>query len=501
MVAAVRAVERGDIQRVEAVRRVSPGDVEDLLHARIAGDPAGPVAARGVAASPGAASGRVCLSVEAVLDAEDRGFPAVYVRPLTTPADEVAMSAATGIVTARGGLSSHAAVIARGWAIPAVVGVETLTVDDVAGVARLGDIELRDGDPITIDGSAGTVMLGAATVGSTSVPAELFTLLGWADELRGERLGVRANADDAATARTARKFGAAGVGLCRTEHLFLGERLPLLQRAVTGGGSAALDALTEAQVEDLTELLEAMDGLPVTVRLLDPPLHEFLPDHPDLAEDNPMLGVRGARLGVLRPELYRAQTRAVVGAVARRIGVGGDPWVQIMVPLVVGGAELAHVRAVVAHELSGAAGRLGGKVVPVGAMIETPRSALAAAEVAAQADFLSVGTNDLTQMTFGFSRDDVEARIMRPYVEQGLLDANPFETLDRQGVGRLVADAVAAVRSTRSGIEIGVCGEHGGDPASIAFLAAAGIDYVSCSPHRVPVARLSTAHAVIGVGR
>ncbi len=498
VVAAVRAVERGDIERVEAVRQVSPADVDDLLHARVAENPSGPVVARGVGASPGAASGRVCMTVEAALDADDRGVPAVYVRPLTTPADEPAMAAATGIVTARGGMSSHAAVIARGWGIPAVVGVETLMVDDTAGLARLGGIELRDGDPITIDGSAGTVMLGAAVVGSADVPVELFTLLDWADELRGGRLVVRANADDAAAARTAREFGAAGVGLCRTEHLFLGERLPLLQRVITGDGPAALEALIEAQVEDLAELLEAMDGLPVTVRLLDPPLHEFLPDHPELAEDNPMLGVRGARLGVLRPELYRAQAKAVVAAAARRKGAGGDPRVRIMVPLVVGGAELAHVRAVVAHELAGARSGPGGRVVPVGAMIETPRSALAAAEVAAHADFLSVGTNDLTQMTFGFSRDDVEARIMRPYVEHGLLEANPFETLDHPGVGRLIGDAVTAARSTSSGIEIGVCGEHGGDPASIAFLAGVGVDYVSCSPRRVPAARLAAAHAVIG---
>ena len=498
IVAAVRAVERGEMDRDEAVRGVSPGDVEELLHAQLADGMSSPVAAHGVAASPGAASGRVCLTVDAVLDADDEGIPAIYIRPFTTPADEAAMSAATGILTAKGGMASHAAVIARGWGIPAVVGVEALAVDDEARMARLGDIELRDGDEITIDGSAGTVMLGAAAVGEVEIPDELFRLLGWADELRAGRLAVRANADDAASARLAREFGATGVGLCRTEHMFLGDRLPLIQRAITDGGKAALDALAEAQVEDLVELLEAMDGLPVTVRLLDPPLHEFLPDHPELAEDNPMLGVRGARLGVLRPELYRAQAKAVAEAAARRTAAGGDPRVQIMVPLVVGGAELAHVRAIVARELAEAESRLGGRAIPVGAMIETPRSALAAAEIAANADFLSVGTNDLTQMTFGFSRDDVEAKIMRPYLEHGLLEANPFETLDEAGVGQLVADAVAAVRSSHPGTEIGVCGEHGGDPASIAFLVAAGVDYVSCSPHRVPVARLAAAQAVIG---
>ena len=497
IVAAVKAAERGEFGRADAVLGVTPDDVEELLHAKLTDGPSATVVAHGVAASPGAASGQVCLTVDAVLDAEDEGIPAVFVRPFTTPADEVAMSAAAAIVTAKGGMASHAAVIARGWGIPAVVGMETLAVDLVAGVARLGEVELCGGDPITVDGSAGTIMLGAAEVGEVEIPDELFTLLGWADELRAGRLAVRANADDAFSARLGREFGATGVGLCRTEHMFLGERLPLIQRAITDGGRAALDALIEVQVEDLVELLEVMDGLPVTVRLLDPPLHEFLPDHPDLVEENPMLGVRGARLGVLRPELYRAQAKAVAEAAARRVSAGGDPQVQIMVPLVVGGPELAHVRAEVADELAGFESRLGGRSIPVGAMIETPRSALAAAEIAVWADFLSIGTNDLTQMTFGFCRDDIEAKIMRPYIDHGLLEVNPFETLDEVGVGRLVSDAVAAVRAARPGTAIGVCGEHGGDPASIAILAAIGVDYVSCSPHRVPVARLATAQAVI----
>lgn len=498
VVAAVHAAERGELDRTEAVLGVAPDDVEHLLHAKMTDGPSAPAAAHGVPASPGAASGRVCLSVDAVLDADDEGVPAVFVRPFTTPADEVAMSAAAAIITAKGGMASHAAVIARGWGVPAVVGVETLSVDVAAGSARLGDVELRDGDPITVDGSAGTIMLGASEVGEVQIPDEMFTLLGWADELRGGRLAVRANADDAFSARLAREFGAAGVGLCRTEHMFMGERLPLIQRAITDGGRASLDALVEVQVDDLVELLEVMDGLPVIVRLLDPPLHEFLPDHPELAEENPMLGVRGARLGVLRPELYRAQVAAVAEAAARRVDAGGDPRAQIMVPLVVGGPELAHVREAVTDELGGYESRLGGRSIPVGAMIETPRSALAAAEIASWADFLSVGTNDLTQMTFGFSRDDIESRIMRPYIEHGLLAANPFETLDESGVGRLAADAVVGAHAARPGIEIGVCGEHGGDPASIAFWAAAGVDYVSCSPHRVPVARLAAAQAVIG---
>ncbi|MCY4272719.1 MAG: PEP-utilizing enzyme [bacterium] len=496
IVAAVQAAERGEMKQAEAVLSVAPDDVEDLLHAQMAGDSPAHAVAHGVAASPGAASGRVCLTADAVLDAEDEGTLAVFVRPFTTPADEAAMSAAAAIITAKGGMASHAAVIARGWGIPAVVGVETLAVDDVAGVAQLGEAELREGELITVDGSQGAIMLGACEVGRAETPDELFKLLGWADELRGGRLAVRANADDVRSARLALEFGATGVGLCRTEHMFLGERLPLLQRAITDGGRAALVALADAQTEELAGLLEVMDGFPVTVRLLDPPLHEFLPDHPELAEENPMLGVRGARLGVLRPELYRAQAAAVAEAAARRVAAGGDPWVQVMVPLVVGGPELAHVRAAVAGELAGAESRLGGRAIPVGAMIETPRAALAAAEIAADADFLSVGTNDLTQMTFGFSRDDIEAKIMGPYIDHGLLEANPFEMLDTAGVGRLLADAVAAARAARPGIEIGVCGEHGGDPASIAFLAGAGVDHVSCSPHRVPAARLAAAQAI-----
>ncbi len=497
VVAAVRAVERGDADRTEAVLGVAPDDVEAVLHARMTNDQAGPVAAQGVAASPGAASGRVCFTVDSVLDADGEGVPAIYVRPFTTPADEVAMSIAAGIVTAKGGMASHAAVIARGWGIPAVVGVEALVVDDEAALVRLGEEELRPGDSITIDGSSGTVMLGSAAVGAVDIPDELFTLLNWADDLRLGSLAVRANADDAASARVARQFGATGVGLCRTEHMFLGERLPLIQRAILDGSPAVLDELVEAQVGDLVALLEIMDGLPVTVRLLDPPLHEFLPDHPELAEHNPMLGVRGVRLGVLRPELYRAQARAVALAASARVGAGGDPQVQVMVPLVMGAAEQAHVRALVSHEVAEVSGDLAGRSIPVGAMIETPRSALVAAEIAPHVDFLSVGTNDLTQMVFGFSRDDIEARIMGPYTEHGLLDANPFETLDTAGVGRLISGAVAGVRSARPGIEIGVCGEHGGDPASIAFLASAGVDYVSCSPHRVPVARLAAAQAVV----
>ena len=262
VVAAVDAVGRGEMEQAEAVMGVSPIDIEDLLHAKMVDGPLGPVAAHGVAASPGAASGRVCLSVDAVLDADDEGVPAVFVRPFTTPADEVAMSVAAAIITAKGGMASHAAVIARGWGIPAVVGVETFSVDVAAGAARLGEAELRDGDPITVDGSAGTIMLGTAEVDDVEIPDELFQLLEWADELRAGCLGVRANADDAFSARLAREFGATGVGLCRTEHMFLGERLPIIQRAITDGGRAALDALAEAQVGDLVDLLEAMDGLP-----------------------------------------------------------------------------------------------------------------------------------------------------------------------------------------------------------------------------------------------
>jgi pyruvate,orthophosphate dikinase len=385
---------------------------------------------------------------------------------------------------------------------------------------------VREGDEISINGTTGEIVLGAVAVITPEPTGPFEIVLGWADELR--TLGVRTNADLPHDAQVARRFGAEGIGLCRTEHMFLGDRLPIVQRYILATDAAeeraALDELEQLQRTDYIGILEAMDGLPVTVRLLDPPLHEFLPDIEELLirdakgelddtgrellraaqhwrEANPMLGTRGVRLGVLRPDLYRTQVRALFDALIQRKGAGGDPHVEVMIPLSVSGPELAlavgWVREIAAER--GLRGRdAGADDYLVGTMVETPRAAIVADEIAAHAEFFSFGTNDLTQMTFGFSRDDVEGRFMSEYLEQKLIDANPFETLDVRGVGELVRVAVERGRGVSAGLKLGICGEHGGDPASVAFCHEVGLDYVSCSPYRVPLARLAAAHAALG---
>jgi pyruvate,orthophosphate dikinase len=520
IIAAVRSVEHGTATRDDALRAVSTDDVTAVLHAQLGAGDEAIVLCSGIGASPGAAVGRICLSVDAVLDTVDRGEPAILVASETGPADEIGMRESVGILTARGGLASHAAVVARGWGIPAVCGAEMLEVEATA--IRVGALVLHEGDIISLDGASGRVLVGELAVDHADAPPELDTLLAWADDIRAGRLGVRANADTAHDAERARSFGAEGIGLCRTEHMFLGERLPTVQAMILADDDAAeeaaLAALYELQVADFEGILTAMDGLPVTVRLLDPPLHEFLPPIEELAveaalgalddarrglleaarywqEQNPMIGTRGVRLAILRPRLYRMQVRALLDAVARRREAGGHPVAEIMVPLVVNEAELSHVRGWIDEEIA-AAGITDGSV-KVGTMIETPRAALVAGAIAAVADFVSFGTNDLTQMTFGFSRDDVESRLLKTYLAQGLLAANPFEHLDTEGVGALVADAVIAGRTANPELKAGVCGEHGGDPVSIRFFADAGLDYVSCSPPRVPVARLAAAQWVL----
>ena len=379
---------------------------------------------------------------------------------------------------------------------------------------------------ISVDGSTGRVMLGAVEVTVSEPPPEFETILGWADEIRAGKMAVRANADTGPDASNARKFGAEGIGLCRTEHMFLAEdRLPIVRRMILAATeeeeSAALEELRVAQRAVFYEVLEAMDGLPVTIRLLDPPLHEFLPRTEDLLvkqakagslsdeerqllkaaeswhEFNPMLGVRGVRLGVIKPGLYAMQVRALMEAAADRVAAGGTPVVEIMIPLTVGREELALARGWVEEAVAGVSA---GVDVTIGTMIETPRAALRADEIAEEADFFSFGTNDLTQMTFGFSRDDVEARLMPAYLEQGLLKRNPFETIDAAGVGELVKMAAQRGREAKAGLKLGVCGEHGGDPESIALFTEAGLDYVSCSPFRVPIARLAAAQAVLRSG-
>ncbi|MGO9029869.1 MAG: pyruvate, phosphate dikinase [Acidimicrobiales bacterium] len=525
------------LSKEEAINRVTGEHLDQVLHPQFAVS-GHKILAKGLGASPGAAVGRVYLTADRAQAAAEAGEPVVLVRTETSPEDVHGMLAAEGILTARGGLVSHAAVVARGWGKPAVVGAEGLRVADSSFTA--GDVTVEEGDWISVDGTTGIVVLGQVPLAQGETPPEFDTVLAWADEIRAGHLGVRANADNGPDATNARNLGAEGIGLCRTEHMFLGEdRLPIVRRMILASTPAeeesSLEHLRVAQKSDFEEILEAMDGLPVTIRLLDPPLHEFLPDTQELAikeattgltveearlyeaakawhEFNPMLGTRGVRLGVIMPGLYAMQVRALMEAALARVAAGGHPIVEIMIPLTVTREEMALARTWVEEAVTRtleAGGRAKGKKgakeaatagaleVLIGTMIETPRAALRAAEIAEESDFFSFGTNDLTQMTFGFSRDDVEGRMMSNYLELGLLKRNPFEVVDPDGVGELVRLGVERGRSTRPNLKIGVCGEHGGDPESITTFARAGLDYVSCSPFRVPIARLAAAQAVL----
>jgi pyruvate,orthophosphate dikinase len=520
--AAVAAVAAGDLDRPGALRQVRGADVEAALHARFEGAGA-VVLATGVGASPGAAVGRVYVSADACLAAVDRGEAVVLVRRETSPDDEPAFRVAEGIVTARGGLASHAAVVARGWGIPAVVGAEAIEVGDDG--FTVGAVRVAEGELVSIDGATGEVVLGQRGVAAAEDLPELDVLLGWADEVRAGRVGVRANADDGADAANAVGFGADGIGLCRTEHMFLApDRLPLVRAMIlapdAAAEAAALDALGAAQRDDFAAILQVLAGRPLTVRLLDPPLHEFLPSISSLLvagaqrglsvdeaallaaaeswhEQNPMLGTRGVRLAALKPGLYEMQVRALLEAAVAEVAAGRPPRVEVMIPLTVAGPELARARGWVAAAVAAVPGAADLDLL-VGTMVETPRAALVAGELAAVADFFSFGTNDLTQMTWGFSRDDVEARLVPEYLASGVIAANPFQTLDVDGVGALVGMAIERGRAVRPDLKVGVCGEHGGDPASIAALVHLGVDYVSCSPYRVPVARLAVAQAILG---
>jgi pyruvate, orthophosphate dikinase len=435
------------------------------------------------------------------------------------------MMVSQGILTARGGLVSHAAVVARGWGTPAIVGADAIKID--GRKFSVGAIVVNEGDMISLDGSTGEVVLGEMTLAAAEPPREFNTILEWADVIRKGKLGVRANADTGEDAKNARDLGAEGIGLCRTEHMFLApDRLPVVREMILANTpdeeEAALAELGRVQQIDFEEILSAMDGLPVTVRLLDPPLHEFLPSVEELrikratdglskreeaelkaaedwAEHNPMIGTRGVRLGVVKPGLYAMQVRALMAAAASLRKQGKNPIVEVMIPLTVTREEMHLARGWVQDAIDEAVKGLKTKPnVTIGTMIETPRAALRADEIAEESDFFSFGTNDLTQMTFGFSRDDVESRMMPAYLEQGLLKRNPFETIDVGGVGELVKIGAQRGRSVKKHLKLGVCGEHGGDPESIALFYEAGLDYVSCSPFRVPIARLAAAQAVIG---
>ena len=517
------------ISKEEAVQRVTADHLDSVLHPQFTAGAAIKVLTTGLAASPGAAVGKVYFTADDCVDAVDRGERVILVRNETSPEDVHGMAVAEGILTARGGLVSHAAVVARGWGKPAVCGAEQVKISGKS--FTVGSVTVREGDLLSLDGSTGNVVVGEVAVSVGVTPDEFDIILGWADQIRkggkGVRgLKVRANADNGPDSTRAREFGAEGIGLCRTEHMFLGEdRLPIVRRMILADTAeeerAALEELRVAQKADFIEILDAMDGLPVTVRLLDPPLHEFLPDVEELAvkqavhgldteetellaaarswqEVNPMLGTRGVRLGVVKPGLYEMQVRALMEAAGELKKAKKKPVVEIMIPLTISREEMQLARGWVEEAIAEVGVK--GLDVTIGTMIEVPRAALRAEGVAEFADFFSFGTNDLTQMTLGFSRDDIEGRIMTSYVEQGLLKTNPFETLDTQGVGELVKFAVERGRLTKPDIKLGVCGEHGGDPESIYFLYEAGLDYVSCSPFRVPIARLAAAQAVLGAG-
>jgi pyruvate, orthophosphate dikinase len=518
------------ISQRDAVMRLTAEHVDSLLHPDFASPRSSlDVLATGLAASPGAGVGKVCLTAEACVATADAGEQAILVRQETSPEDVHGMEVAEAILTTRGGLVSHAAVVARGWGIPAVVGASDVVIGELSDGRsgfRAGDVEVAEGEEISVSGTEGVVVRGAVPLKTPEASKQLEVVLGWADRIRRGKVTVRANADTAEDARVAREHGAEGIGLCRTEHMFLAEdRLPLVRRMILADDpdeeAAAFAELGEAQRADFTAVLEAMDGLPVTVRLLDPPLHEFLPQSADLLvkeaaegldasevallaaarsweEYNPMLGARGVRLGVIKPGLYAMQVRSLVEAALARLDVGGHPRIEVMIPLIIAGAELAEARRWVVEAIAETAGDRADEVpIKIGTMIETPRAALRAADLAAEADFFSFGTNDLTQLTMGLSRDDVSARVMPAYLRDGLLPADPFSSLDLGGVGELVQIAVQRGRKANPDLELGVCGEHGGDPASIAALVDAGVDHVSCSPYRVPVARLGAAQALI----
>ena len=501
-----------DPQR-QAVRDLSVDELVEIIHPTFepvsgAGDAA--LLTAGLAASPGAASGVVAVGSQSALDLVSAGSTVILVATETTPADVAAMGLSAGILTARGGLASHAAVVARGWGIPAVCDAREITVE--ADCFVVGGQRITNGTPISIDGSTGEVTLGDRAIAGSGtgpragpepgsmLPAEVAEVLDWADRVAAGRFAVLANADTASDATAARALGAQGIGLCRTEHMFLApDRLQVVQHVILTGHDSHIDDLIEAQRADFKDLLAVMDGLPVTVRLLDAPMHEFLTGaDPEAAarwhEHNPMLGVRGVRLGLLRADLYEAQVRALAGAVADRRADGGDPRVEIMVPLVAAAPELT---AAVAAARSTWESAHAGPTPPIGTMIETPRACLIAGQLATEAAFASFGTNDLTQMVFGFSRDDTATRVIAPYIAAGLLDADPFASLDRDGVGELIVSALRSGRAAAPAWKAGICGEHGGDPASVAFAVAAGLDYVSCSPYRVPIARLAAAQAVL----
>jgi len=519
---AVEMVEEGLINEDEAVQRIPPQDLDQLFHPMVDPRASVTVLAKGLPASPGAATGEVVFDADDAEALKKKGHDVILVRPETSPEDFHGIVAARAVLTARGGMTSHAAVVARGMGKTCVVGAKELDVDPAAGRFRVNGRAVKKGQVITVDGSTGRVILGTAKLVTPKIGKEFEKLIGWADARR--RLRVRANADIPADARRAREFGAEGIGLCRTEHMFFeGDRITLMREMIVAADEAgrrkALAKLLPIQRGDFEGIFEVMDGLPVTIRLLDPPLHEFLPHtHGEIAalakhakvpaaqlerlihsliEANPMLGHRGCRLGITYPEITEMQARAIFEAAGHVAGKGKKVTVEIMIPLVADVRELINQSQIV-HRVAEEVFHREGRAVPylVGTMIELPRAALTADEIAKQAEFFSFGTNDLTQTTFGLSRDDA-GRFLPFYVEHGILMDDPFQVLDQVGVGKLVEMAVKLGRSTRHDLKVGICGEHGGEPSSVKFCHRAGMNYVSCSPFRVPIARLAAAQAAL----
>jgi pyruvate,orthophosphate dikinase len=521
---AVDLANEGLISKAEAVMRVEPGSLDQLLHPTI--DPSSPrdVIATGLPASPGAATGKVVFTAEEAEKLGGLGEAVILVREETSPEDIRGMDAARGIVTARGGMTSHAAVVARGMGRPCVSGAGEIHIDAQAGEFRARGKSIRAYDIITIDGSTGEVLQGAVKMIEPELSGDFAALMEWADSVR--RLKVRANAETALDAQTARQFGAEGIGLCRTEHMFFDPaRIAAVREMIladdVAGRKQALSKILPMQRQDFVDLFKIMEGLPVTIRLLDPPLHEFLPHTEEdvqavaeatgldaakllrraqeMHEVNPMLGHRGCRLGVSYPEIYEMQVRAIIEAACEVVAEGRPaPIPEIMHPLVAKGEEMKFLRQLTDKTAKEVIAEKDVEITyMVGTMVELPRAAIRAGDLAEHAEFFSFGTNDLTQTTFGISRDD-SGRFLNAYIEKGIFDKDPFVSLDQEGVGDLIKIAAERGRAVRPGVKLGICGEHGGDPASIQFCETVGLDYVSCSPYRVPIARLAAAQAAIG---
>ncbi len=528
---AVDMVEEGLITREEAILRINPLQIDQLLHQQIDPKAELTVLTVGLPASPGAAAGKIVFDANEAETMGQKGEKVLLVRPETTPDDIHGIVAAQGVLTTRGGMTSHAAVVARGMGKPCVSGAENVHIDTAAGLIEIKGAVIKKGEVLSIDGSTGRIIKGEVELMEPQLSQEFKTILAWSDKLR--TLGVRTNADTPGDAAKALSFGAEGIGLCRTEHMFMAQdRLPVVQEMILAETleerEAALKKLLPMQQNDFREILRVMAGLPVTIRLLDPPLHEFLPNLEKLivevtilkasggsakeiaakeklikqirshAEQNPMLGQRGCRMGLVYPEIYQMQVDAIFNAAAELLEEGVEVCPEIMIPLVGHAKELELARAMVEERAEVIAREMGRKLpYLVGTMIELPRACITAAEIAAHADFFSFGTNDLTQTTLGYSRDDAEGKFLHHYLQQKILKDNPFAVLDRDGVGFLVRTAAQFGRGVKRGLKMGICGEHGGEPESIEFCYLTGLDYVSCSPFRVPVARLAAAQAAI----